>query len=201
MKRDWSGCERRRYLRPPSQIPSAAQRSRSGVYPAFGPALQRHVRTRPSRSGFTNPRRHTPGCRSRCRLDSASPSIRAKRTCPKLLTIGCRPPDGQPPCPRRCGRSSGSSRITGGPREAGSRGVGLRPGKGGRLPPPGRAPVKATPAIRLPVQASHSPTCGLQPRGAPPGRHGATWRASPGYRGQSPSCRASYRRRHMGCPS
>jgi len=54
MKRDWSGCERRRS---PAAIadPSAARRSRSDVYPALRPGLQRHVRTRPFRGVLTTP--------------------------------------------------------------------------------------------------------------------------------------------------
>lgn len=201
MKRDWSGCERRRCLRPPSQIPSAARRSRSGVCPAFGPGLQRHVRTRPSRRAPTTPCADIhPG------VAVAAGWIRVSRHSGEAnLPPSC----WQSAVGRLMGNRPARGAAEGAANPRGSSADRERRGRegsaSGRVRNGYRRPVASEPprraAITFPVRASHHPTCGLRPRGAPPGRPGAAWRASPRYRGQSPSCRASCHRRRRGCPS
>ena len=71
-----------------SQIPSAARRSGSGVYPALRPALQRHVRTRPFRRVLTTPSTVTrPGSAVAAGRQCPAPGIRAKCIAPS-----CWPP-------------------------------------------------------------------------------------------------------------
>lgn len=201
MKRDWSGCERRRcpghYRRSP-----APRGARGQVFtPPSGPP-----------SNATSARDRSAECSLRlppspARVPRSLPADNARLPAfgevnrPKLLATTHRPPDGQPTCPWRDGGAADPRGLPANRERRRRKGSASgRVGAGGYRLPVASEPPRRT-AIRLPVRASHHPTCGIRPRGAPLSRHGAAWRASLPCCEQSPSCRASCRRRRRGCRS
>ena len=199
MKRDWSGCERRRCLRPPSQISSAMRRSGSGVYPVFETASP------PPAPHPTVPRggpcyRPPPCIRASGPLPAETHAsdtgeviiMRQAAVNRRRVAWFHRPAlgamDGQ-----RIPRNAGE------PREAASQGVGLRPGQGSSSHHfDANGPLRLA-AIRLPARGARPPTCAPRRHGVTRDRHGAAWRASLQCCGRSPLCRAWCRRRHRDC--
>ena len=201
MKRDWSGCERRRRLRPSSQTPTPGAAFAGQRFPpadlltAACPAPDRSVRRPMLPSAAMHPgygaaaggdARFQPGEVIILRQAAGN---RGRVAWPHRPALGAT--DRQ-----RIPRNAGE------PREAASQGVDLRPGQGGGgFHRPVASGSQRLAAIRLPARGARPPTGGLRRRGARQGRHGAAWRASPRCCGQSPSCCASYRRRRRDCRS
>lgn len=197
MKRDWSGCERRRRLRPPSQTPTPARRSQVSVCAACGSALRGLPRTRPFRvAARVTIRRHAPGFRGRCRQETRGPDIGAIIILRQAA--GNRRPLIPPPCPWRLGRAVYSEECWRAARGGVTSGRPLAGQGGSSHHFDANRPLRLA-AIRLPARGARPSSCGLRLRAERRRWHGGAWRTSPRYCGRSPRCRASCRRQHRGC--
>ncbi len=164
------------------------------------PANATSARDRPAEVPPTL-RRHTPGCRGRCRQIMRGSQHSSEVNRPKLLAATHRPLDRQPTWPWRDEGAANPRGLPASRERRRRKGLAFGRVRAGGFRRPGAGSSKRIAAIRLPVVAVHSPTCGPRPRGAPLSRHGAAWRASLPCCEQSPSCRASCRRRRRGCRS
>lgn len=212
MTREWSGCQRRRRLRPPSQIPTA-RRGGHG-YAFVSPAdLPLHHRPNPT-VPHGDPGHHVlrqaqgfavaPAGRARFRHRGSSP-CQARQPGTRCLfrnrPVPCAT-DGQHTPedfrePQRAGFARGWLRNEpANDRRCLHRRSGRPSAGSGRTPCARPGPV--CPAeIRPEAPGARRPSCGLRPAGTRQDRRFSAWHASPQGCGPSPRCRASCRRRRM----
>ena len=204
MTREWSGCERRRCRRPPSQIPTPGAGVIARRFPRLRICLSvagSHPMTRRAEV----PLHHHPS-RARFRGWRKAGDARfqhGRGACRSSVAAGNALPVPQRPCPW----SDGQMGYRGLPadRESWScKGLASK-GRRKRSAPPtevtGSASGRSTRfvTISLPVHRARPPSCELQLHGERRGRHGAAWRTSPRCCGRFLRCRAWCRRRRRGC--
>lgn len=204
MKREWSGCERRRRSPVAIAFPTARRCVPRRRVVLLRRAFQHPARSRPSRSDALPAQvlRQTNRARGRVGQDPSNPDtgrrpiVQAKCPCAR-----CRFATALPPARRWARPLSGIyGRCRNGPAPQGpvtdgrtrqGRRVGLRPGQGVRRAPP--VPPRIA-AFRQAAPAAPPASCAPRPHCERPGRHCAAWRCSPPYCGWSPPCRASSRK-------